>query len=93
MKKMAGPLEQLPDQIDLLVTAIIADAELPWAITIANKRNIPVATPCTVSATGISSKHVADRGDEARVIYAARVGKHFMGVKSTVSSNQLCLWA
>lgn len=54
MKKMAGPLEQLPDQIDLLVTAIIADAELPWAITIANKRNIPVATPCTVSATVFS---------------------------------------
>lgn len=51
MKKMEGPLEQLPDQIDLLVTAIIADAELRWAITIANKRNIPVATPCTVSAT------------------------------------------
>ncbi|KAG6789628.1 hypothetical protein POTOM_005737 [Populus tomentosa] len=54
MKKMEGPLEQLPDQIDLLVTAIIADAELPWAITIANKRNIPVATPCTVSATVFS---------------------------------------
>lgn len=54
MTKMEGPLEQLPDKIDLLVTAIIADVELPWAITMANKRNIPVATPCTVSATVFS---------------------------------------
>lgn len=54
MTKMEGPFERLLDQLDPPVTTIIADAELLWAITIANKRNIPVATLCTLSATVFS---------------------------------------
>lgn len=54
MTKMEGPFERLLDQLDPPVTTIIADAALLWAITIANKRNIPVATLCTLSATAFS---------------------------------------
>ncbi|KAJ8751136.1 hypothetical protein K2173_016317 [Erythroxylum novogranatense] len=57
MTKMAEPFELLLDQLELPVTTIISDSELLWAIRIGNKRNIPVATLCTVPATVFSVFH------------------------------------
>ncbi|XP_044502998.1 UDP-glycosyltransferase 87A1-like [Mangifera indica] len=52
--KMEAPFEQLLDQLEPPVGNIISDSELFWAIRIGNRRNIPVATLCTTSATFLS---------------------------------------
>lgn len=54
MTKMEAPFEQLLDQFEIPVTAIIGDIEVRWAISLGNRRNIPVAAFWTMSATFLS---------------------------------------
>uniref|UniRef100_A0A6N2LXN6 Glycosyltransferase n=1 Tax=Salix viminalis TaxID=40686 RepID=A0A6N2LXN6_SALVM len=54
MTKMEAPFEQLLDQIEIPVTAIIGDIEVRWAISLGSRRNIPVAAFWTMSATFLS---------------------------------------
>ncbi|KAJ4971333.1 hypothetical protein NE237_004432 [Protea cynaroides] len=55
MTKMEDPFEQLLDQLEIAPTAIITDQLLKWAVAVANRRNIPVATLCTVSPSFFSA--------------------------------------
>ncbi|XVF46190.1 hypothetical protein PTKIN_Ptkin03bG0007400 [Pterospermum kingtungense] len=55
--KMEAPFENLLDTLELPVTAIISDTELRWAIRVGNRRNLPVASLCTISATVFSILH------------------------------------
>ncbi|CAN1266511.1 UDP-glycosyltransferase 87A2 [Linum perenne] len=51
MTEMETPVDELLNRIsDPPITAMISDTELRWAIRIANRRKIPVATLCTVPA-------------------------------------------
>ncbi|KAJ6302708.1 hypothetical protein OIU77_016738 [Salix suchowensis] len=54
MTKMEAPFEQLLDQIEIPVTAIIGDIEVRWAISLGSRRNIPVAAFWTMSASFLS---------------------------------------
>ncbi|OMO82906.1 UDP-glucuronosyl/UDP-glucosyltransferase [Corchorus capsularis] len=54
MTKMEAPCEKLLDSLELPVTAIIADIELKWAICMGSRRNFPMASLCTTSATVFS---------------------------------------
>lgn len=54
MTKMEAPFDHLLVHLDLPVDAVITDTELPWAIRVANERNIPVAAFSTLSATVFS---------------------------------------
>ncbi|XP_054793823.1 UDP-glycosyltransferase 87A2-like isoform X3 [Prosopis cineraria] len=49
--KMRDAFEQLLDQLNPPVTAIVADVELVWPTSVAHKRNIPVALLWTMSAS------------------------------------------
>ena len=60
MTKMEAPFEQLLDQIQPPPTAIVADTELLWAIPTGNRRNIPVASLWTMSASVFSMFHSFD---------------------------------
>ncbi|KAJ4969856.1 hypothetical protein NE237_002955 [Protea cynaroides] len=55
MTKMEDPFEQLLDQLEIAATAIITDHYLKWAIAVANRRNIPVASLCTLSPSVFSA--------------------------------------
>ncbi|XP_054790567.1 UDP-glycosyltransferase 87A1-like [Prosopis cineraria] len=48
---MRHPFEQLLDQLETPVTAIISDAELAWPAAVGNRRNIPAALLWTMSAS------------------------------------------
>ncbi|XP_028792443.1 UDP-glycosyltransferase 87A1-like [Neltuma alba] len=54
MTKMEAPFEVLLQDLQTHVTIIIADAELQWAVPLANRWNIPVATLWTNSASVFS---------------------------------------
>lgn len=54
MTKMEAPFEQLLDQIEPPVSLVMADTELLWAVPAANRRNIPVASLWTTSASMFS---------------------------------------
>ncbi|KAJ9129685.1 hypothetical protein P3X46_035304, partial [Hevea brasiliensis] len=58
--KMEAPFEQFLDRLDLPVNAIIADTYLDWVIAVGNRRNIPVASLWTMSATVLSIFHHFD---------------------------------
>ncbi|CAN0903945.1 UDP-glycosyltransferase 87A1 [Linum grandiflorum] len=60
MTKMESPFEQLLDQLQPPVTAIIGDIEVRWAIGIGNRRNIPVAAFWTMSASFFSMLYHLD---------------------------------
>lgn len=51
MTKMEAPFEKLLDQIQPPVTAIIVDIELLWAVPAGRRRNIPVVSLSTPSAS------------------------------------------
>ncbi|BFG33833.1 hypothetical protein CerSpe_201070 [Prunus speciosa] len=51
MTKMEALFEKLLDQIQPPVTAIIVDIELLWAVPTGRRRNIPVASLFTPSAS------------------------------------------
>ncbi|XP_068337136.1 UDP-glycosyltransferase 87A1-like [Pyrus communis] len=76
--KMEAPVEQLLDELEQPVTAIIADTFLVWALRVGSRRNILVASLWTPSPTMFSMLHhfellkenghfpldVSERGDE-----------------------------
>ncbi|KAF7816161.1 UDP-glycosyltransferase 87A1-like [Senna tora] len=55
--KTRAPFEQLLDQLEPPVTAIVADVELGWPTAVANRRNIPVALLWTMSASFYCTIH------------------------------------
>ncbi|KAG2672994.1 hypothetical protein I3760_13G068700 [Carya illinoinensis] len=76
--KMEAPFEELLDRLKHPVSAIVADTYLVWAVEVGNRRNIPVASLMTMSATVFSVLHhlellvqnghfpveLSERGDE-----------------------------
>ncbi|KAA3490445.1 UDP-glycosyltransferase 87A2-like isoform X2 [Gossypium australe] len=52
--KMEAPFEQLLDELELPPTLIIADTHLFWAVSVGNRRNIPVASFWPMSTTMFS---------------------------------------
>ncbi|GMN74756.1 hypothetical protein TIFTF001_052446, partial [Ficus carica] len=52
--KMEAPFEELLDRLEVPVSAIVADNNLFWAFDFANRRNIPVASLWTMSASVFS---------------------------------------
>ncbi|XP_008788547.2 UDP-glycosyltransferase 87A1-like isoform X1 [Phoenix dactylifera] len=59
--KMEDPVEQLLDRLEPPVTAIVADTYLPWAVALGNRRNIPVISLFTMSASFFSVLYHFDR--------------------------------
>ncbi|XP_028768904.1 UDP-glycosyltransferase 87A1-like isoform X1 [Neltuma alba] len=57
MTKMEDPFEQLLDQLEPPVTAIIGDVELRWPTAVGNRRNVPVAVVWTMSASFYTMLH------------------------------------
>jgi hypothetical protein len=55
--KMEAPFEELLDRLEPTVTAIVADTFVVWAVGVGNRRNIPVASLWTMSATMFSVIH------------------------------------
>ncbi|XP_059429400.1 UDP-glycosyltransferase 87A2-like isoform X2 [Corylus avellana] len=55
--KMEAPFEELLDRLEPLVTTIVADTFVVWAVGVGNRRNIPVASLWPMSATGFSLIH------------------------------------
>ncbi|MBA0752814.1 hypothetical protein Gogos_001616 [Gossypium gossypioides] len=55
--KMEAPFEQLLDELELPPTLIIADTHLFWAVSVGNRRNIPVASFWPMSTTMFSVFH------------------------------------
>ena len=49
--KLEAPFEKLLDQLKPPVSAIVADTYMVWAVGVGNRRNIPVASLWTMSAT------------------------------------------
>ncbi|KAF8037310.1 hypothetical protein BT93_B0271 [Corymbia citriodora subsp. variegata] len=86
--KLEAPVEQLLDRLELPVAAIIADTYMLWAVRVGKRRNIPVATLWTMSASVFSVLHhfemlqqkghfpvdLSERGDE-EVDYIPGVAK------------------
>ncbi|WJX63658.1 7-deoxyloganetin glucosyltransferase [Trifolium repens] len=60
MTKMEEPFELLIDQLEPTVNVIIGDVELRWPVAVANRRNIPVASFWTMSASFYSMLHNLD---------------------------------
>ncbi|GMI81898.1 UDP-glucosyl transferase 87A2 [Hibiscus trionum] len=59
LTKMEAPFEDLLArlEVELPVTAIIADTYLPWTLQVGRRRNIPVASLWTMSASVLSIFH------------------------------------
>ncbi|KAI4305397.1 hypothetical protein L6164_028767 [Bauhinia variegata] len=57
MTKMEAPFQQLLDRLELLPTMIIHDTFLFWVVGEGNRRNIPVASFFTMSASIFSFLH------------------------------------
>jgi len=57
MTKMEAPFEQLLDQLDFPVNVIVGDVELRWPVDVGKRRNIPVASLWTMSASFYSMLH------------------------------------
>ncbi|KAG2672995.1 hypothetical protein I3760_13G068800 [Carya illinoinensis] len=55
--KMEAPFEELLDRLKHPVSAIVADTYLVWAVEVGSRRNIPVASLMTMSATVFSVLH------------------------------------
>ncbi|KAL3719895.1 hypothetical protein ACJRO7_004821 [Eucalyptus globulus] len=60
MTKMEAPVEQLLDRLEPLVTTILADTYLFWAVRIRNKRKIQVGSFWTMSVLVFSVFHHFD---------------------------------
>ncbi|KAF5446649.1 hypothetical protein F2P56_032260 [Juglans regia] len=55
--KMEAPFEELLDRLEHPVSAIVADTYMTWVVRLGNRRNIPVASLITMSATVFSVLH------------------------------------
>lgn len=60
MTKMEAPFGQLLDRLRPPVTVFLADVELLWGVGVGNRRNIPVASLWTMSASVFSMFHHFD---------------------------------
>ncbi|KAJ0084452.1 hypothetical protein Patl1_31013 [Pistacia atlantica] len=102
MTKMERPLEFLLDQVELPATMIIVDSFLYWAVSVGNRRNIPVASFWTMSAmifsvfqhfdllvqNGHYPVDLLERGEE-RVDYIPGVSStRLMDFPSLISGNE-----
>ncbi|XP_030531393.1 UDP-glycosyltransferase 87A1-like [Rhodamnia argentea] len=88
LTKLEAPVEQLLDRLELPVSAIVADTYMAWAVGAGKRRNIPVATLWTMSASVFAVFHhfemlqqkghfpvdLSERGDE-EVDYIPGVAK------------------
>ena len=54
LTELEGPFEQFLDRLEPPVSAIVADTYLVWAVGVGNRRNIPVASFWTMSASVFS---------------------------------------
>ncbi|KAG6631153.1 UDP-glycosyltransferase 87A1-like [Carya illinoinensis] len=54
---MEAPFEELLDRLEHPVSAIVADTYVIWVVRVGNRRNIPVASLMTMSATVFSVLH------------------------------------
>ncbi|KAF8018764.1 hypothetical protein BT93_H3615 [Corymbia citriodora subsp. variegata] len=61
MTKMEAPFEQLLDRLHPPVSAFLADVELLWGVGVGNRKNIPVASLWTMSASVFSMFHHFDK--------------------------------
>ncbi|MBA0807384.1 hypothetical protein Gohar_023191 [Gossypium harknessii] len=57
LTKMEAPFEELLDRLELPVAAIIADTYVAWTVQVGQRRNIPVASLWTMSASVFSIFH------------------------------------
>ncbi|MBA0774590.1 hypothetical protein Gotri_009791 [Gossypium trilobum] len=57
LTKMEAPFEELLDRLELPVAAIIADTYVAWTVRVGQRRNIPVASLWTMSASVFSIFH------------------------------------
>ncbi|XVF68453.1 hypothetical protein PTKIN_Ptkin11bG0004200 [Pterospermum kingtungense] len=57
LTKMEAPFEELLDRLEPPVTAIIADTYVDWTVEVGKRRNIPVASLWTMSASVLSVFH------------------------------------
>ncbi|WCJ17878.1 UDP-Glycosyltransferase superfamily protein [Euphorbia peplus] len=72
LTKMEAPFEQLLDEIQdsagsSVVNVIISDSFLDWAVRVGNRRNIPVASLWTMSASVFSMYHHLYVGENGRI--------------------------
>ncbi|GKV09521.1 hypothetical protein SLEP1_g21007 [Rubroshorea leprosula] len=58
--RMEAPFEQLLDRLQLPVTVLLIDTYMGWAVRVGNRRNIPVASLWTMSASVLSVLHHFD---------------------------------
>lgn len=78
MTKMEDPFEKLLDQLEPPVRAIIGDVELRWPTAVGRRRNIPVASLWTMSASFFSMLHHLQIFTRDRPLSADLVGKYYM---------------
>ncbi|XP_031271780.1 UDP-glycosyltransferase 87A1-like [Pistacia vera] len=64
--KMEAPFEKVLDEVESAspVSAIIADTFMPWVVSVGKRRNIPVATLWTMSASVFSVFHYRELLDK-----------------------------
>ncbi|GLU07687.1 hypothetical protein SLE2022_246350 [Rubroshorea leprosula] len=91
--KMEAPFEQFLDRLQLPVTAILTDTYMGWVVRVGNRRNIPVGSLWTTSASVLSVFHhfdllvknqhfpadLSERGDE--------IVDYIPGLPSTTLAN------
>ena len=78
MTKMEDPFEKLLDQLEPPVRAIIGDVELRWPTAVGRRRNIPVASLWTMSASFFSMLHHLQIFTRDRPLSADLLGKYYM---------------
>lgn len=91
MTKMETPFERLLDQLELPITAIIGCVELRWPIAVANRRNIPVASFWTMSASFYSMLHHLDVFLQHRHLTVDKLG-NFITIVLNFSSEFIYLF-
>jgi hypothetical protein len=59
--KMEAPFEQLLDRLGAAPAAIVADTYVPWAVSVGNRRGVPVCILSALNATIFSVHYHFDR--------------------------------
>ncbi|KAG6631146.1 UDP-glycosyltransferase 87A2-like isoform X3 [Carya illinoinensis] len=92
--KMEAPFEQLLDRLEPPVARILADFELQWALDFGIRRNIPVASLWTMSASFFSVLHhfyvfTQDRQSSVHVLDVTDHGDEHLDQIPGISSKHL----
>ncbi|KAF9596699.1 hypothetical protein IFM89_012898, partial [Coptis chinensis] len=58
--KMEEPVERVLDRLEMPVSAIIADTYVPWAVSLGNRKNIPLASLWTMSPSVLTVLYYFD---------------------------------